>query len=245
MLPMTATHARIGQQSPSEAAALAAAYAVSEAAETRMTMSQADEQKSFLSGLAARIRPGKAPAKTVAEPQFAESESPPLDPAMDIDPATANTPLEPGSGAPDINRILKKVREAQAAERQRGGDKKTGLTRPIFWLLRAVRQWLPPRKWKPSARAATGKQGGLLSVLKSRRRPILMAAGAVLLAIMSYPLVTGFLSGGGKDMAATDPAIVEPAALSMTSEVPAMDETGLADIQASEEVTENGLPESG
>jgi localization factor PodJL len=241
--PHNGIHARPAQQSPSEAAALAAAYAVSESAETQNDDVASDEQKSFLSGLAARIRPGKAPAKTVTEPQFAESESPPLDPAMDIDPETANMPLEPGSGAPDINRILKKVREAQAAERQRGGDGEDGSDKADFLASARRAAMAAAAEVETIGKSRTGKQGGLLSVLKSRRRPILMAAGAVLLAIMSYPLVTGFLSGGGNDMAATDPAIVEPAAPVGTSEVPAMDETGLADIQTSEEVVENRLPE--
>src|SRR5690606_26721490 len=84
-------------------------------------------------GLAARIRPGKeAAAPVAAEPQFTETNTPPLDPSMEFDPATANMPLEPGSGAPDINRILQKVREAQAVERQRGGAADDGSEKSEF-----------------------------------------------------------------------------------------------------------------
>jgi localization factor PodJL len=240
--PRDATHARIAQQSPSQAAALAAAYAVSEAAGTQDDDTAGSDQKSFLSGLARRIRPGKAPAKTVAEPQFDENDSPPLDPAMDIDPATANTPLEPGSGAPDINRILKKVREAQAAERQRGGAQEDGSDKADFLASARRAAMAAAAEVETIGKSRAGKQGGLLSVLSSRRRPILMAAGAVLLAIMSYPLVTGFLSGAGKNVAVTEPAIIEPAPSVMTSAEPAMDGTGLTDIQAPEEMTGTRLP---
>lgn len=237
------THARPAQQSPSEAAALAAAYAVSESADTQDEDGAGDDRKSFLSGLAARIRPGKAPAKPVNEPQFAENDSPSLDPAMDIDPETANMPLEPGSGAPDINRILKKVREAQAAERQRGGAGEDGSDKAEFLASARRAAMAAAAEVETIGKNRTGKEGGLLSVLKSRRRPILMVAGAVLLAIMSFPLVTGFLSGGGKDMAETQPAIVEPAAPVEKSEATVLDETALAGIQAPEEVAETRLPE--
>lgn len=241
--PRSEAPARPSQQSPSEAAALAAAYAVSEAADAQDDDAAGSDQKSFLSGLAARIRPGKQPAKTVTEPQFAENDSPSLDPAMDIDPETANMPLEPGSGAPDINRILKKVREAQAAERQRGGAGEDGSDKADFLASARRAAMAAAAEVETIGKSRAGKKGGLMSVLKSRRRPILMAAGAVLLAVMSYPLITGFLSGGGKDVAVTEPAIIEPAAPVETSDAPVANETGLADLQASQEVAETRLPE--
>lgn len=241
--PRSEAPARPSQQSPSEAAALAAAYAVTEATDTQDDGAAGSDQKSFLSGLAARMRPGKPPVKPVTEPQFAENDSPSLDPAMDIDPETANMPLEPGSGAPDINRILKKVREAQAAERQRGGAGDDGSDKADFLASARRAAMAAAAEVETIGKSRTGKKDGLMSVLKSRRRPILMAAGAVLLAIMSYPLITGFLSGGGKDVAVTEPAIIEPAAPLETSDAPVANETGLADIQASEEVAETRLPE--
>ncbi|AKI02312.1 putative peptidoglycan binding protein,Sel1 repeat protein [Hoeflea sp. IMCC20628] len=204
-------------RSPSEAAALAAAFATSHEAEAGDTeaLSQPDASgdKSFLSGLAARIRPGKESAKTPAEPQFTEDDSPPLDPSMEMDQAIANMPLEPGSGAPDINRILQKVRQAQAAERQRGGKPAEDGSEKTEFLASARRAAMAAAAEVETIGKSRkiGGGGGLLEVLKSRRRPIMMAAGAVLLAIMSFPIVSGLVSGDNEDVAAVEPAIVEPA----------------------------------
>ncbi|WP_422372585.1 peptidoglycan-binding protein [Hoeflea sp.] len=237
-------------QSPSEAAALAAAHAASENAVADDEDAGDSEQKSFLSGLAARIRPAKASAKPaqgeLSEPEFAENDSPPLDPSMDLDPATANMPLEPGSGAPDINRILKKVREAQAMERQRGDVADDGSDKADFLASARRAAMAAAAEVETIGKSRSGKSGGLLSVLKSRRRPILMIAGAVLLVVMSYPLVTGFLSGGGNeanDLAVTEPAIVESAPEVEMSQAPALVEPGENGLQAPIGTAEPRLPE--
>jgi len=204
-------------RSPSEAAALAAAYAASQETEAEdsdeaLLQSAEASDRSFLSGLAARIRPGKETSKSSAEPQFTEEDSPPLDPSMVMDPETANMPLEPGSGAPDINRILQKVREAQAAERQRGGNPVENGSDKAEFLASARRAAMAAAaEVETIGKSRKSGGGGMLEVLKSRRRPILMAAGAVLLAVMSYPLVSGLLSGDREDVAAVEPAIIEPA----------------------------------
>ncbi|MCY0093391.1 peptidoglycan-binding protein [Hoeflea ulvae] len=207
-------------RSPSEAAALAAAFATSheaEEADETEALSQAGSNgdKSFLSGLAARIRPGKETPKTSAEPQFTEDDSPPLDPSMEMDQAIANMPLEPGSGAPDINRILQKVRQAQAAERQRGGKPAEDGSEKTEFLASARRAAMAAAAEVETIGKTRkiGGGGGLLEVLKSRRRPIMMAAGAVLLAIMSFPLVSGLVTGDNDETAAIEPVLVEPASI--------------------------------
>ncbi|KGF68662.1 hypothetical protein LL06_15360 [Hoeflea sp. BAL378] len=239
------TRNRSGKQgqparTPSEAAALAAAFASS-----REAGAEADEvaagDRSFFSGLAARILPGKDAARSPAEPQFTEDDSPPLDAAMEMDPETANMPLEPGSGAPDINRILQKVREAQAAERQRGGKPAEDGSEKAEFLASARRAAMAAAAEVETIGKSRKSGGGLLEVLKSRRRPILMAAGAVLLAIMSFPLVTGLLSGGGEETVAVEPAIVEPAPL-LEQSAPA-DATALTGIEEQQTAAEPRLPE--
>jgi len=235
-------------RSPSEAAALAAAFAKIQEAESEdsdaLSQMGAGGDKSFLSGLAARIRPGKDTPKTSSEPQFTEDDSPPLDPSMEMDQAIANMPLEPGSGASDINRILQKVRQAQAAERQRGGSPAEDGSEKTEFLASA-------RRAAMAAAAEVeiiGKNrkiggGGLLEVLKSRRRPILMAAGAVLLAIMAFPLVSGLVSGNGENAATVDPAIVEPAGLAAPSGEAGPVETINSVVQSEETVSLPRLPE--
>ncbi|MDP2119993.1 MAG: hypothetical protein Q8K28_08825, partial [Hoeflea sp.] len=85
-----AERARAGHQgqparTPSEAAALAAAFAASQEAETdgddALVQRENAGDRSFLAGLAARIRPGRDASKSPAEPQFTEDDSPPLDPS--------------------------------------------------------------------------------------------------------------------------------------------------------------------
>jgi len=232
-------------RSPSEAAAMAAAYAESqEADDEEFLPSDAASDKSFLSGLAARIRPGKETSNSPAEPQFTEDDSPPLDPSMVMDPETANMPLEPGSGAPDINRILQKVREAQAAERQRGGGSSENGSEKSEFLASARRAAMAAAaEVETIGKSRKSGGGGMLEVLKSRRRPILMAAGAVLLAVMSYPLVSGLLSGNGEDVAAVEPAIIEPAASLEQPGAPDGGKTLFADTQDQQPVTETRLPE--
>ena len=234
-------------RSPAEAAALAAAFASSHGLESEdddsLPETGATGDKSFLSGLAARIRPGKDMSKSQAEPHFAEDDSPPLDPSMELDPQTANMPLEPGSGAPDINRILQKVREAQAAERQRGAKPAEDGSEKAEFLASARRAAMAAAaEVETIGKSRKSSGGGLLEVLKSRRRPILMAAGAVLLAVMSIPLVSGLLSGDSEEKAVAVPAIVEPAPVEQSAATEA-DDPVIAATEAAGPAAEPRLPE--
>ncbi len=244
--PARTDHKAQPARTPSEAAAMAAAFAASHEpdGEDLEFSAGADNgsDKSFLSGLAARIRPGKDTSKSQSEPHFAEDDSPPLDPSMEMDAETANMPLEPGSGAPDINRILQKVREAQAAERKRdGGPADNGAEKSEF-LASARRAAMAAAAEVETIGKGRKSGGGMLEVLKSRRRPMLMAAGAVLLAIMSYPLVSGLLSDGNEDMAIVEPAIVEPATVEQL-DTPADTESLASGVEDQQPVMETRLPE--
>ena len=235
-------------RTPSEAAALAAAFAANQETEAEadddLAQPETAGEKSFLAGLAARIRPGKDTSKSPAEPQFTEDDSPPLDPSMQMDPETANMPLEPGSGAPDINRILQKVREAQAAERQRGGKPSEDGSEKAEFLASARRAAMAAAaEVETIGKSRKSGGSGFLEVLKSRRRPILMAAGAVLLAIMTFPLVTGLLSGGDGENAAVETAVVEPALVVEPSPVSDEGEATLADAEGQQAASEPRLPE--
>ncbi|MBC7281670.1 peptidoglycan-binding protein [Hoeflea sp.] len=239
---------RSGQpaRTPSEAAAMAAAFAASQETEAEadddLVQPETASERSFLAGLAARIRPGRDTSKSPAEPQFTEDDSPPLDPSMHMDPETANMPLEPGSGAPDINRILQKVREAQAAERQRGGKPTEDGSEKAEFLASARRAAMAAAaEVETIGKSRKGGGSGFLEVLKSRRRPILMAAGAVLLAIMTFPLVTGLLSGGDEQNEAVETVIVEPAPVVEPS--PMSDQPMAEDIGDQQATSESRLPE--
>lgn len=249
-VPAAAEHPGKRSRTPSEAAVSAAEHAVAVDAAASQQDShlagslndKAASERSFLSGLASRIRQPKQAARQEGpgEPRFTEANVPPLEPALELDPATANMPLEPGSGAPDINRILQKVREAQAAERGRGETAGSPMDKAEF-LASARRAAMAAAAEAEtfSNDGKTGSRSGLLNMVRSRRKPILMAVGAVLLVVMTLPLIRGFLGAEPlTEQAAVEPAIVEPALPAastgdnqVTSEPAA--ESAVADTEAS------------
>src|SRR5690606_39315547 len=68
---------------------------------------------SMLSGLTRAFRKEREPAAEPARPNVAD------DPSFEepIDAKLANQPLEPGSGAPDLNAIIRRVREQNGTQR--------------------------------------------------------------------------------------------------------------------------------
>ena len=75
----------------------------------------AEDSKPFLAGLVQRVKGSKDTPDLADDHDRQDLDvAPSIDPVADIDPETANMPLEPGSGAPDIKRIMAKVREAQS-----------------------------------------------------------------------------------------------------------------------------------
>ncbi len=73
---------------------------------------------SLLAGLGKKLMPGKKVAKASAEARQTVDPAPSIDP-VDVLPADvaddANELLEPGSGAPDVRKILERVRASQQA----------------------------------------------------------------------------------------------------------------------------------
>jgi len=176
-------------------------------------------RKSLLGGLVQRLRPGTkqeniASARTFVDP------TPSIDPSADdavvaggvIDAESENDLLEPGSGAPDVRKILERVRASQAAG-EFSGDKaidRTGERADYIAAARraakAAAQEADPSQMgsSPKSQAKSGKvkpargkadrtKGA--SAFSRHRRPILMAVGAVLLALMAMPLIKTVTSG--------------------------------------------------
>lgn len=199
-------------RSPREAAALAAAFAEETDGSGAGTSGATPAERSFLAGLASRIRPRRDAAPAAAEPRFAEIDTPPLDPASELDARTANMPLEPGSGAPDINRILQKVREAQSKDGRRGDAAPADKTEFLASARRAAMAAAAEVETLGAAKKSAKGGRDLIGLVKARRRPIMMAVGAVLLAIMSMPLISGFLGSEEPPQVISEaPAIIETA----------------------------------
>lgn len=213
----------VGKLSPAEAAAQAAAYAREDDENGEVRVEEGGKSgrggKSFLAGLTSRIRSAKSTEpEAAAEPRFTETETPPLEPDLTLDKATANLPLEPGSGAPDINRILQKVRESQANAARNGQGTKSGDSSEF--LASARRAAMAAAAEVETLGKSQDKGAGKTSfgdILKFKRRPILMAIGAVLLVVMSVPLISDFLGSRNAPQLAEAPAISEPAESGMAA----------------------------
>lgn len=157
---------------------------------------------SLLAGLGKKLMPGKKVAKASAEARQTVDPAPSIDP-VDVLPADiaddANELLEPGSGAPDVRKILERVRASQQAAK---GAVPTGDSDDRTDYIAAARraaqaaamemdraQKAAPSSTKTVADVKAKSKAAGPSLFARYRRPILMAVGAVLLAAMAMPLV--------------------------------------------------------
>ncbi|OHV73276.1 peptidoglycan-binding protein [Ensifer sp. LCM 4579] len=146
----------------------------------------------LLAGLTRRFSSKRNAAPPAQARQLVEP-APSIDPSEMLAPEEANLLLEPGSGVPDVKKILERVRAGQMA---RGGQQAPGGDKADFIAAARRAAQLAVEEADMQNRARDNKAPTALSgALARHRRPILMAVGAVLLAIMSYPLVSTMLKG--------------------------------------------------
>ncbi|MGG2475173.1 cell division protein PodJ, partial [Rhizobium sp. BR5] len=128
-----------------------------------------------------------------------------LDP-IDVLPAgQENELLEPGSGAPDIKKILERVRASQVAATGKAADAegRTDFIAAARRAAQAAAMETSPEKLdtgKKSRKADT-------SALSRYRRPLLLGIGAILLAMMAMPLVKTLIGGAEAPIEAPAPVI--------------------------------------
>lgn len=209
---------------PAESA-VSSEIAVAEAidANTKAEIKAAAKKSGSKAGLLASL--GKrffTPEK--AEPIFPPDrpvieQAPSIDPADIIPTEEANALLEPGSGAPDIKKILERVRASQNSTR--GGRQPTENERADY--IAAARRAAQAaaievdqtQRSAPSSKK-DAKKGGAFSRF---RRPILLAIGAALLAIMAFPLVNTLTRGQKAPSPAEVSTMVAPADSAATNSV--------------------------
>lgn len=187
------------------------------------------EKRGLLAGLTRRFK--SSAAKTDDTPQEQVSARTHIDPAPALDPvdvlqADIETELlEPGSGAPDIKKILERVRASQAAAARSGAtesDNRADFIAAARRAAQAAAQESVPEKSQASRslrnKAAVEKQGFALS---RYRRPLLLGIGAILLAMMAMPAIKSFVGGDTTPATiATEPATAEPTSAPATSAPP-------------------------
>ncbi len=158
---------------------------------------------SLLVGLGKRLLPGKkAKAETAATERTLVDPAPSIDPVDVMPPEAANEPLEPGSGAPDVKKILERVRTSQNAARVNAKpateNERADYIAAARRAAQAAAMETEPGAKQQSVKAdkkAKDKDATKASAFSRFRRPILLAVGAVLLAIMAFPLARTLTSG--------------------------------------------------
>lgn len=191
-------------RSPAEAAA--------EAAEAAVKSSPRDEEpasagkKSMLGGLARALTGRKADVehatsdkKRVSEPVMSNEAS--LDEPLDA--SAEDKPLDPGSGAPNLNAIMKRVRDerAQGASKADPGAAKADFIAAARRAAQAAAAEADSFK-RGSEKGGSSRKFGAGEFLRAKRKPILMAAAAIMMALAGLQLGKAFFGGG--EMTAAD-----------------------------------------
>lgn len=184
-------------------------------AETAFADNAAMESKSSLLAGFSRLLPGNKSepskhARTLVEP------TPSIDPVdMLLPPERENDLLEPGSGVPDVKKILERVRASQAAgdfESDRAATaERADYIAAARRAAKAAAQETDPSQSEPMARlmgktVKPSSEAGRAGAFSRHKRPILMAVGAVLLALMAMPLVKTLTLGEPAPQAIEAPA---------------------------------------
>lgn len=193
------------------------------------------EKPSLLAGLSKRLRPGSKKDVQAASGRRHIDKAPSIDPAEVMPPEEDNELLEPGSGAPDVRKILERVRASQAIQRGDAastGDADADRADYIAAARRAAQAAALEMEHTPRTTSSMPSNAAeKASALARYRRPILMAVGAILLAAMALPLVNT-LTRGEK----SPPTITAPAG--ENSMAPAVDDTQADEETAAHTVSE-------
>jgi localization factor PodJL len=188
-----------GQRTPAEAAAAAAEAALGS---DTIAESEPSGRRSMLGGIA-RALTGRKDRETQplasSAPAAATSEAPSVDLDEPLDPKFANRPLEPGSGAPDLNAIMKRVRD------ERGQPAKPGepdAAKSDF--IAAARRAAQAAAAEAEVLKRNANVGGPVralrigDLLKKRRKTILMASAGMIIALAGLQLGKAFLADGSE-----------------------------------------------
>ena len=190
----------------------------------------------FLTTLASRFRrKDKSEAKggeQSADGRAMVDPAPPIAPGDETLHSMETELLEPGSGQPDIKKILERVRASQSRPNITTEAERADLIASARRAAQAAAQEVrsapgKPGKEKDFLAKAKGKAAGEASgsIISRNRRPILLAIGAVLLVIMTMPLVNTFLHGSEA------PPPIETADQAAPADAAPADEAAKADAQ--------------
>ncbi|RWE99745.1 peptidoglycan-binding protein, partial [Mesorhizobium sp.] len=181
-------------RTPAEAAAAAAMAALGSDTVTEKS-EQPGGRKSILGGLARAFKGKKEADVPPLAGSAPDVEIPSADLDEPLDPKVANRPLEPGSGPPDLNAIMKRVRDERGPP-VRAGNPDASKSDFIAAARRAAQAAAAEADALKRQSTMSGPVKALRigDLLKARRKPILMAAAAVMLALAGLQLGKAFFS---------------------------------------------------
>ena len=170
-----------------------------------------DERKSLFSGLTRALGKKKSADEPV-EPRLAGDE--PVMPKAEFDPEPdedeANRPLEPGSGAPDLQEIMKRVRKerTQPAKPTESNASQSDFIAAARRAAQAAAAEAEVLKKKSESEGESGRFQAR-EFLKLKRKPILMAAAAIMIALAGLQLGKAFIGDDSNvALVGADPAPV-------------------------------------
>ncbi len=151
------------------------------------------------------------------------SRAPSIDPSGDLGnskPQTTedNRPLEPGSGAPDISALVKRASEKfrQNESGSRPDSAKTDFVaaarraaQSAVAEVQAVKDGHPVQSEKPEAAKQSAKDSLLSKMQNVPRRPIIIAAAAILMAVMAFAASKYFIGGSADPAAMAEAPVIE------------------------------------
>jgi len=183
-----------GSRTPAEAAAAAAMAALG--SDTIPEKGEQPSRKKSMFGGLARAFKGKKEADSPPLGGSAPNDDiPTVDLDEPLDPKLANRPLEPGSGAPDLNAIMKRVRD-ERGQPVRPSDTDASKSDFIAAARRAAQAAAAEADILKRQSTMSGPVKALRigDLLKARRKPILMATTAIMLAILGRQLGNAYFS---------------------------------------------------
>lgn len=229
MQDMSATGS-LALRSPKEVAA-AAAIAASDVAVQIRSKTKPAQKSGFLSGLTNVLRGGEKQKALKLAGMTAPNEKPLFDDMLPVTGengamlgATAvamagNNPIEPGNGTPDLNTIMKRVRD----ERRLKGDVAGEDTSKSDFLAAARRaaqaaaadsEILKNR----SSKAKSSDKSALADLYQRQRKPIIMAAVAIILALTGLQLKNALFSNDASAPVISSATELAPASDAISNE---------------------------
>lgn len=175
---------------PAPAATLGEAALLDAVGGEPVAAAETPRRRSMLGNLSRALGRGRAES---AEPLAAAREKH-FDLDEPLDPKIANRPLEPGSGTPDLGAIMRRVRDERAQAQQVSNEADAAKSDFIAAARRAAQA--AAAEAEIAKKGSIGSDSGSKSKLGAmlRRKTVLMAVGAIMIALAGFQAVRPLLA---------------------------------------------------